>query len=82
MHTCQEVTEIASDYLEGRLSWSDWATLRLHLVLCPPCQHYIDQIGQTVDALAALDEPPSPEVSTELEQLFRQWAEERGSSGG
>jgi len=77
MPTCHDVTEIASDYLEGRLSFTDWATLKLHLALCPPCRHYVEQIGLTIDALQGLDEPPSPAAGDELVDLFRSWAAEQ-----
>lgn len=79
MYSCQEVPEIASDYLEGRLSWSEWAMLKMHLAMCPPCRDYVEQLGLTVEALEALDEPPSPEVSRDLMAIYHHWTTEQDS---
>jgi len=76
MPTCRDITEVASDYLEGRVSWADWAMLRLHFALCPPCREYVEQLGLTVEALRSLDEPPPELVHGELLSIYRAWRTE------
>jgi predicted anti-sigma-YlaC factor YlaD len=42
--SCQELVEVVTDYLEGRLAEEDSARVDAHLALCPPCVQYIEQI--------------------------------------
>lgn len=41
--TCNSITEILSDYIEGRLSFRDRFRLRFHLIRCPLCTAYFKQ---------------------------------------
>ena len=42
--SCQELVEVVTDYLEGRLPDDEVARVDAHLALCPPCVHYLEQI--------------------------------------
>lgn len=42
--SCQELVEVVTDYLEGRLPAEEVARVDAHLALCPPCVHYLEQI--------------------------------------
>jgi anti-sigma factor RsiW len=76
MPTCQDVTELASDYLDGHMGWGDWAMMRMHLAMCPPCQAYVASLGLTIDALHTLSVAEQAEVQTDLARIFQQWKED------
>jgi anti-sigma factor RsiW len=52
--TCQQLVELATDYLEGLLDPERVAALDAHLELCDGCDVYIEQMRQTVIALRGL----------------------------
>ena len=61
MLKCRDVSEQATDYMEGALPWRRWLGMRLHLFLCGMCRAYLDQLQKTVALLRgrALPEPPA-----------------------
>ena len=48
--TCQELTELVNDYIEGALSSHETALFEQHLNFCDGCDWYVDQMR----AIAAL----------------------------
>jgi anti-sigma factor RsiW len=52
--SCQELVELATDYLEGQLDPGREGALDAHLKLCDGCDVYIEQMRQTVIALRGL----------------------------
>ncbi len=60
MLSCREVSERASDLLDGRASWRVRAEARLHLLMCQHCRRYVEQLKLTVLALRSTrrSEPP------------------------
>jgi anti-sigma factor RsiW len=78
MITCRELTELITDYLEGRLGLGDRLRFQLHLGLCRHCRAYLRQMRATVSALGRLPgEGPPPEVEAELLRRFRGWKQQR-----
>ena len=74
MLTCQELTELVTDYLEHRQSPLDRLRFRLHLGMCRHCRAYLEQIRQTIRALGTLPaEEIPPDVRDELLARFRNW---------
>ncbi len=74
MNSCKDVAEQTSDYTDGELSWANWAQFRFHILLCPKCKEYLDQMNLTKHLLS--DSPPeevAPEVKDELLARFRDW---------
>ena len=49
--TCREVTEHATDYMEGALPLRTRWAVRLHLALCRMCRAYVAQLRWTVRLL-------------------------------
>lgn len=47
MLRCRDVTEKASDLLEGDLSLGGRLAMRFHLVICGMCRAYVDQLRKT-----------------------------------
>ncbi len=74
MLSCQELTELLTDYLEGEISFADRVRFRMHQAMCPSCKLYVDQMKVTVDSLGAIPAPDlTPGVEEDLMQAFREW---------
>ncbi len=74
MLTCKELTEVITDYLEGRLTLGRRLSFRLHVMICRPCRAYLRQMRLTIGALGAPPaEPVPPEVLEEMLRRFRHW---------
>ncbi len=54
MLTCKEITELATDHLEGRLPLPQRLFFRLHLWMCKHCRAYLQQIRLTIETLRHL----------------------------
>lgn len=71
---CNELVEVVTNYLEGALSQTDRARFDAHLVDCPYCVTYIEQMRAT---LAAIGEIPVETIATpareRLLSVFRDW---------
>ena len=79
MMTCQELVELVTDYLEGRLSPADLERFEEHLELCEYCVTYIEQIRASVAVLGTLREDTLPAgASDALLAEFRDWKLTRG----
>lgn len=80
MLTCQQITELVTDYAEGNLSLMDRLRFQLHIGMCRNCRRYVRQVKTTAAALRAL---PPPEIPPDLEQellrRFETWKRTRGS---
>jgi anti-sigma factor RsiW len=44
MHDCRQVSELVSDYVDGHMPVGERLLFRLHLLACPPCRRYVDQL--------------------------------------
>jgi anti-sigma factor RsiW len=74
MLTCQELTELVTDYLEGKLSLGQRLRFEMHIGMCSHCRAYLRQMKQTVGHLGSLREDEIPEeVSQRLLARFREW---------
>lgn len=74
MITCVELTELVSEYIEGRLSRWDRLRFWLHIRLCPVCLDYIQQLAVTRATLGRMpDEPIPAPVRDELLACFQGW---------
>jgi anti-sigma factor RsiW len=58
--SCQEVVEVVTDYLEGRLSPEDAAIFEAHLAICDGCQWYLDQMRITIDTVGRIEDADVP----------------------
>jgi anti-sigma factor RsiW len=76
MLTCQEMVELVTDYLEGRLDDRARARFEAHVAECEACTLYIEQMRQTIVTLGRIPpETVSPEAEEELLAAFRNWRE-------
>jgi predicted anti-sigma-YlaC factor YlaD len=72
--TCQELTEVLTDYLEGVMAPGDVARFEAHLQICDGCVTYVEQMRQTIRTVRAL-RPADVEttVPDDLLDAFRAW---------
>jgi anti-sigma factor RsiW len=70
--SCQEVVEVITDYLEGKLAPADVAIFEAHLELCDGCKWYLDQMRTTIAAVGRIEETDvPPELRDNLLAAFR-----------
>ena len=70
--SCQEVVEVVTDYLEGRMSPEDVAIFEAHLDLCDGCKWYVEQMRITIATVGRIDEADVPdEMRATLMEAFR-----------
>ena len=74
--SCQEIVELMTDYLEGRLDAHERVRFERHMVQCPPCRDYLTQLRTTIRELGRFrklssetDVPPA--TRSALLQAFR-----------
>lgn len=74
MLTCKEMTELVTDYAEGRMSFWTRVSFNLHLGMCRHCREYVRQMKLTAKSLGKIPAAPAdPEVRDELLRRFRNW---------
>ncbi len=74
MLTCRDITEIVTDYLEGRMTLGTRMRFHMHLGMCKHCRAYLRQMKNTIETLGRLpEEPVPPELREELLRRFRSW---------
>lgn len=75
--TCQELTELVTDYVEDKMSLLEKARFLVHLGTCTNCRAYLAQMKATIGALGQLDAVAAPapampaDVEAELLARFR-----------
>ena len=74
---CQQVVEMVTDYLEGRLSPADRRRLEHHLAGCRHCTEYLAQIRETIRLAGRITpEELTPQMRAEFTDLYRRWRTE------
>jgi anti-sigma factor RsiW len=74
MLSCQQITQIITDYLEGRMSFADRMRFRMHVGMCKHCRAYLRQMKATIGSLGQLpDEPMPADVRDEMRRRFAAW---------
>jgi anti-sigma factor RsiW len=64
---CRDVSALATDFLEGDLSWRQRLAVRMHLMICDGCRAFVQQMRRTVRLVASLPvPPPSAEIEARL----------------
>ena len=70
--TCQEVTELVSEYIEGTLAAHETALFEQHLNFCDGCDWYVDQMRATIAVVGRIQEEDVPaDVRDKLLTAFR-----------
>jgi anti-sigma factor RsiW len=69
--TCKELVELVTDYLERRLSPLERRRFEEHVLGCPGCSAYLEQLRRTIRLTGALrEEHIPPRVRNELLAAF------------
>jgi anti-sigma factor RsiW len=72
MLSCKELTELVTDYLEGRMPFLQRVKFHLHLGTCDRCRAYLRQMKMAITTLGRLPDEPAPAgVREELLARFR-----------
>jgi anti-sigma factor RsiW len=75
---CQDLVELVTEYLEGALAPDQRADFDAHLVDCPYCDEYLDQIRRTIDLTGTIAEVDlSPAARETLLDAFHDWTHRR-----
>ena len=78
MLSCQEITKIVTDFLEGRMSFADRMRFQMHVGMCKHCRAYLRQMKATIGSLGQLpDEPMPTDVRDEMRKRFAAWNDTR-----
>lgn len=79
---CRDAVELATDYLEGALSWRQRRSYEHHLRGCPNCRAHFEQIRAMVAALGKVEpEALSPAAQEDLMDVFRRYRDAQGHDG-
>ena len=74
MLTCQEMTQLVTDYLEGKLSWKNVIRFQLHIGMCIHCRRYLRHMKVTVRTLGLLPRGVIADATMDaLLARFRNW---------
>jgi anti-sigma factor RsiW len=69
---CNEIVEMVTDYLDGALDAPTTSALEEHLLACPGCEVYVEQIRQTIAELGRVSSPDlSADTRAALLEAFR-----------
>lgn len=72
MMTCKQITETATEWMEGALPTRQRVAFQLHLWMCRHCRRFVDQMKTTSAALRNLPPEPVPApLHDELMARFR-----------
>lgn len=76
-YACEEIVQLASEYLEGAMTPEEMTRFELHLNLCDGCSRFLEQI-RTASALAKslpVEQIPD-DMQAKLVAAFRDWRRE------
>jgi anti-sigma factor RsiW len=75
--TCRDLVELVTEYVEGTMPPADRVRFDEHLAMCPPCEAYLKQMRQTIQAMGRLPrETISEDAKRGLLEIFRNWKKE------
>ena len=72
--TCRELVELVTEYFDGGLSPDDRSRFEEHVMSCPPCRTYLEQMRRTIELLGRIPVESVPShAEAELLVAFRNW---------
>ena len=73
-YACEEVVQLASEYLEGAMTPEQMTRFELHLNLCDGCSSFLEQIRTTAELATSLSVEQIPdEMKAKPLAAFRDW---------
>jgi anti-sigma factor RsiW len=71
---CRQLVELVTEYFEGALSSAERSRFEEHVMSCPPCRAYLEQMRQTIRLLGRIpEETVPPDAEAALVAAFRGW---------
>jgi hypothetical protein len=73
---CVEVVELVTEYLGRAMAPDERARLEQHLLVCPPCTAYLEQVKATLSLARGLGQGApegSGDADASLLNLYRRW---------
>ena len=58
MLSCKDITEHASEHLDGKTTLYQRLQFKLHLMICLNCRRFMSQFEKTVSSLKGMQPPP------------------------
>ena len=73
--SCQQMTEVVTDYFDEALPPDDHQRFERHLTYCAGCGRYVDQMRETIKqtGTVARDESLPPALRERIVDQFRNW---------
>ena len=73
--SCQQMTEVVTNYLDDALPPDDHERYERHLTYCAGCSTYLDQMRETIKqtSMVAREESLPPALREEIVAQFRTW---------
>jgi anti-sigma factor RsiW len=72
--TCRQIVELVTEYFEDALAPEERGRFEEHIMSCPPCRAYLEQMRQTIRLLGSIpEETVPPEAEEALLAAFRGW---------
>jgi anti-sigma factor (TIGR02949 family) len=73
-HSCEEIVQLAAEYLEGVMTENERTEFELHLNFCEGCFRFVDQVKTTAAMADRLSDEQIPaELKEKLVSAFRDW---------
>ncbi len=72
MITCRDISDTASDYLDGPTTFMQRFGLRFHLIVCQHCRRYVKQLNlasRVAQSVSSASEPTDEEIELLVEKL-------------
>lgn len=79
MLSCKDVSEQASEYIDGKMPFLKRMQMRLHLAVCAHCRSFMSQMKRTI-RVVGLSRPAAPteqEIEAQAEKLIRELKKEQ-----
>jgi hypothetical protein len=70
---CNEVVELVTEYLSRAMSPGDRVAFEQHLLTCPPCTSYLEQMKTVIELAGAVPGNAPLEDDAALVGLFQRW---------
>ena len=59
MLSCKELTEHASDYIDGEMSLTKRLSVKFHLLMCHHCRRFVSQFRESISLIKETDALPT-----------------------
>jgi anti-sigma factor RsiW len=71
---CRQLVELVTEYFDDAVSPADRSLFEQHIMSCPPCRGYLEQMRETIRLLGSLpEETVSPEAEEALVAALKGW---------